>query len=580
MHMVIRNVRQVASPALIAAAGAGGAAMLATANFTPVRPDIAACWFAMACVAAALMDESLLIWASGTGHPSPSARAWAYAGTIAFTFMAGGIRLAYPLSHHQIAYCVTTYLALVVLLTAGLIGLLGFDLVPHVIPVGIACLLLFALAACAEWQAAPGAGATVSTALLFTVGGGFVSVLLLALVRSRMEYEAAVTPLDKPGSGDFTPAASGRVTAALGMVALVALSSFVSLLMLTYVSARAAKISPHVGLVTGDRALGWVAAITAASTIALWAVRRQVTAHWPMWITRSVCLTIILALALAMIVDCGSRPFSVLAVVISVVVGLWNLNSVIDNVALLQLRRTTRYTIGLAASAALLGAAITYWSLVAAVTTSGGPRSFAVSAALVTSAIMLHVLLISTIPAVELDPSLHITEFTVQHNLFQDALSISAIILIIEWPVQFLHASSGQWWLALSLSAGLVPLFSSGFIWAIRSNREHVQRQAQRLLHDDASRVLSIARTEGRLDRRLGVLARAGRNQLDGSPDERFIRILSAHTKNQNLLAYTAVTAAIVGAVAILLEGIKDSAWMDRLAALSRFGNTIPPGRP
>ena len=130
----------------------------------------------------------------------------------------------------------------------------------------------------------------------------------------------------------------------------------------------------------------------------------------------------------------------------------------------------------------------------------------------------------------------------------------------------------------MSLSAGLIPLFSSGFVWAIRSNREHVQRQAQRLLHDDASRVLGIARAEGRLHRRLGVLMHAGLDQLDGSPDERFIRILSAHTKNQNLLAYTAVVTAIVGAVAILMEGIKDSGWMDRLAALSRFGNAIPPG--
>lgn len=552
--------------------------MLATAHFVPIRPDIAACWFAIACVAAALMDESLLIWTNGTGHPAPSARAWLYAGTIAFLFMAAGIRLAFPLSYHQIGSCVTTSVVLVVLLMAGLIGLLGLKVVLHVVPVGIACLLLFGLAACAEWEAAPHAGSQASTAILFTVGGGFVSVLLLALVRSRMEYEAAVTPLDGPDSGDTTPAASGRVTAALGMVALVALSSFVSLLMLTYVSATAEKVSPHVGLLAGDKALGLVAAIAAASTFALWAVRHWAVARWPTWILRSACLTILLVLAVAMIVDLGSCPFSVLATAVGVVVGFWNFNSVVNNVALLQLRRVTRYTIGLAASAALLGAAITYWALVAAVTTPAGPRSFAVSATLVTGAIMLHILLISTIPVMELDPTPHVTEFTVQHNLFQDALSISAIILIIEWPVQFLHASSGQWRLALALSAGLVPLFSSGFVWAIRSNREHVQRQAQKLLHDDASRVLAIARAEGRLDRRIGVLIRAGHNQLDGPSDERFIRVLSAHTKNQNLLAYTAVVAAIVGAVAILLEGIKDSSWMNRLAALSRIGNTLPPG--
>ena len=298
-------------------------------------------------------------------------------------------------------------------------------------------------------------GAKASTALLFTVGGGFVSVLLLALVRSRMEYEAGVTPLDKPGSGDTKPATSGRVTAALGMVAFVALSSFVSLLMLTYVSARAAKVDPDVGLVAGDEALGLVALIAAVSTITLWAFRHQATAHLPAGITHSICLTIILALAIAMIVNSVSRPLSVPAAVVSVIVGFWSLNSVINNLALLQLRHVTGYTIGLAASAALLGAAITYWSLVAAVTTPVGPRSFAISAMLVIGAIILYVFLISTIPVVELDSRPHITEFTVQHNLFQDTLSISAIILIIEWPVEFLRASSGQWWLALSLSAGL-----------------------------------------------------------------------------------------------------------------------------
>ena len=178
-------------------------------------------------------------------------------------------------------------------------------------------MLLFALAACAEWEAAPKAGSQASTALLFTVGGGFVSVLLLALVRSRMEYEAAVTPLDKPDSGDVTPPTSGRVTAALGMVAFVALSSFVSLLLLTYVSATAAKVSPHIGLVAGDKALGLVAAITVASTIALWAIRHQAVTHWPAWIIRSICLTIIVGLAIAMIVDSGSRPFPVLATVVA-----------------------------------------------------------------------------------------------------------------------------------------------------------------------------------------------------------------------------------------------------------------------
>jgi len=214
---------------------------------------------------------------------------------------------------------------------------------------------------------------------------------------------------------------------------------------------------------------------------------------------------------------------------------------------------------------------------VAAVTTAAGARSFAISAALVTGAIMLHILLISTATATGLEPAHRTTEFTVRHNLFQDSLSISAIILIIEWPVEFLRASSGQWWLAISLSAGLVPLFASGFIWAIRSNRDHVQRQAQRRLHDDASRVLGIAHAEGRLDRRLAVLARAARGDLDGPADERFIRVLSAHTKNQNMLAYLAVLAAIVGALALVLEGIKDSGWISKLAALGHLQHKTPP---
>ena len=105
--------------------------------------------------------------------------------------------------------------------------------------------------------AAPKAGSQASTACLFTVGGGFVSVLLLALVRSRMEYEAAVTPLDKPDSGDVTPPTSGRVTAALGMVAFVALSSFVSLLLLTY-AARRLRRSARTSAWCRRKALAWL----------------------------------------------------------------------------------------------------------------------------------------------------------------------------------------------------------------------------------------------------------------------------------------------------------------------------------
>ncbi len=534
----------------------------------------------MTFAAMALATETILVWTHGTRRARPSAWAWVSGGAVVLVFAAAAVHLAFPLSDHRIGACLVTFLALVMLLVTAVGGMLGLRLLRYVVPVGIACSALFVLAACAEWAAAPHTDNRADTALAITGGGGFVSLLLVKLGRTRIEDEAAVTPLDPAGPGGAVPAASGRVTAALCMVALLTLSAFIGLLMLTYVTAVAEKVSPRGGFIPGDRTLGLAGGAAAVSAVALrWAGRRRAGRDWPAWLVRGCCLAVILALTITVVLDCGSRPLSVLAVAVSVIVGLWNLNSVINNLATLQLRRVTAYMVAVAAGISVLGAAITYWSLVAAVATTAGTRGFAVSATLAISAMMLHILLVSAFPAVGFSSGPHVTEFTIQHNLFQDSLCISAIVLIIEWPAEFLRASSGKWWLAISLSAGLVPLFSAGFLWAIRSNDDHVRRQAQRRLRGDASRVLGDARDEERLDRRLRLLVRAARDDLEGPCDERFIRVLSAHVRNQNLLAYLAILAAIVGALAMVFQSLTDSGWVRRVAGQGRLPRIIPSGQ-
>lgn len=569
-----------AGVALSVIAVAGSIALLASARFTSWHPNVLAGGVAMACAATTLVIECIMIQTRAMNLDRPSARSLAGGGTIFLVFAAAAVHLASPVSSHRLTACLVTLLLLGLLLILALIGMLGWIPAWHAVSMGIACLVLFALASCAEWAAAPHADSHLAAVLPVTAGGGFVSALLVKLVRSRIEDEAAVTPLDLVDSDNARPAASGRVTAALGQVALVTLSAFVSLLTLTYVATVAAKINPNGGFTSADRELGTVGAAVAVVGVVLWLFSRQVPAGGGHVLLFRGCCAVLIVPAIALLVTAAGQPFSALPAVVSLIVGLWNVNSVIGNVCVLQLRPVTGQVIVVAACAFLLGASITYWALVSAVRSSHGARSFAVSSALVIIVVLLHILLISLVPVTALGSAPHVTEFTIQHNLFQDSLSISAILLVIEWPVEFLRASSGQWWLAITLSAGLVPLFSSGFLWAISSNRDHLRRQARRLLGDDSARVLAIAEAEGRVDRRLGVLWRAAHSDLSGLPDERFIRGLSAHIKNQNLLAYLAVLAAIVGTVTIAFESLQDSSWINRLAALSRLQNPAPPSKP
>jgi hypothetical protein len=557
----------------------GSLALLATTSNIPRHANIIAGLFAILCCGLALAIESITIYTSKMAMRKPTKWSWVGGGTVLAVIVSAAVHIAHATSAHKLGDCIATLLLLGLLLITALIGMLGLGLLKHVIPVGTACYSMFALATSAEWVAAPHYSNQLGAVLPVTAGGGVVSVLLVTLIRPRIEEEAAVTPLEKPDA-HYAASASGRVTAVLGMVALVALSAFVSLLTLTYVAAEAAKIKPHGGFAHTDRLVAIAAVIAIAWALAAWiavdgrAMRNRV----PLWFLRACCLGLLTALPVILLVDSSSMRFSPFAATVSVIVLLWNFNSGINNISTIQLRPLTIYVTMIAACMSLLGGAITYWSLVRGVGTTSGPRSFEVSAALVIAAIIVHVILMSVVPALEFNSSTRTTEFTIRHNLFQDSLSISAIVLIIEWPVEFLRVSSGQWWLAISLSTGLVPLFATGFTWATVSNREHVTRQTQSKFEADAEQILAMTRAERRIDKRLCVLARAAKGKLDGSADERYIRALSAHVSNQNFLAYAAVLTAIVGAFNILLEGLKDSEWMSHLTALGRLHQETPTG--
>lgn len=565
---------------LLAVAAMGSVALLASSPPIPSHANVLAAGFAMLCTAIALIIESTLILSSSISGAEPSYWRWIGGGTILLVFVASAIRLASPLSAHQLASCLVLFLSTSLLLASALAGSLGWRILKHVVPVSIACFVLFVLAGSAEWAAAPNYHNQLGVVLPVTAGGGFVSLLLLPFVRSRLEYEAAVTPVDSSEPGQGQSVASGRVTSALGMVALVTLSSFASLLTLTYVAAMAAKIRPRGGLVSGDIRIFVVAAVVIALTVALWAASSRIPARPPYRrILQAYCLAGILVPAITLLISCAKLPFSVLGAIVSVIVGVWDLNSLINNISVLQLRPATPYVLVISVCSSFLGAAITYWTLVGAVSTSHGARSFAVSATLAIGAALLNILLISVLPVLGLNSFPHATEFTVQHNLFQDSLSISAIVLVIEWPVEFLRVSSGQWWIAVSLSTGLIPLFSSGFLWAVHSNHDHVRRQARRLLGSDASRVLAITHDENSVGSRVRLLINGARGNLKGPQNERLVRVLSAHVSNQNLLAYLAVLAALVGALTIAMDALKDSGWINRVTSLSRLAPTITPDK-
>jgi len=94
------------------------------------------------------------------------------------------------------------------------------------------------------------------------------------------------------------------------------------------------------------------------------------------------------------------------------------------------------------------------------------------------------------------------------------------------------------------------------------TNLEHVEREIDSRAEDPAL-TRQIIQGEIALRQRKRVLFCAARGALDGPPPQRFLRVLNAHTRNQNLISSLVVMLSLIGF--LVLQASKASIFLPYL---------------
>jgi hypothetical protein len=107
-------------------------------------------------------------------------------------------------------------------------------------------------------------------------------------------------------------------------------------------------------------------------------------------------------------------------------------------------------------------------------------------------------------------------------------------------------------WSGLVVALPIITFFAVPFMWIMKANRDHPEVEAFRLIRPRSKAKAIIADMQGR------SLQRFRRDQLvlvkaAGQPcrpkSEDFIRVLGAHTRNQNRIAGGMIVLPIAGAL-------------------------------
>jgi hypothetical protein len=145
--------------------------------------------------------------------------------------------------------------------------------------------------------------------------------------------------------------------------------------------------------------------------------------------------------------------------------------------------------------------------------------------------------------------------------------------LIIVFPVVYLTTIIGLG-RGLTLALPTIGFFSYPFYWVMKANREWPGIEANRLLTpDEVTQV--FADMGGRSRRRFALDLKTQRwcstHPCTGPHTPEFIKVLAAHTRNQNRLAATMLAIPVVGTLPLVIGLFKDSGgMMDMLRSSAR----------
>jgi len=240
----------------------------------------------------------------------------------------------------------------------------------------------------------------------------------------------------------------------------------------------------------------------------------------------------------------------------------------IDNGALLHTRRVNpqaRLTIIINCFAVFIGV---YWSLTNAIRSEKYVSQIGSSFAAFISVVLLVAVLMemagcATYAAGEKP---HRTDYPPVWGLGQDCFLMICMWLVLGWTPQTIlaHVPPGtpERWSAIgTILAGFLLLFGPAFLWILKNNDTHVERQ--RLLRgvEDSGVLADLAAATSSADRirtlphRIGGLRRSiqesRRNRNLELTDREFIVRLSGHTAVQNSIALIFAIITVVGIIGV-----------------------------
>lgn len=523
---------------------------------------------AAVCVIAAIAIECHLV--SVARYGARRARTWKILGIGATVcvLVSSWIQLATPLAQHDLGSVAVVTAGSLLILIGVLFSLLQWE-ARAVLPVTLVGLLVMGVAAAAAWyQAVParlvsanGVAVTIVTILVGAVIG-----ISSYVIKARTDGVLGV-PVDvnRPGRR-LQSGMAPRASAALALIALFAVGGFLATFTFVVVVNRNLRFPSRTAFAPGDMRILITGAVVFAVSAAVFAVKVQWPTNQIVQIYASTMrVAVSLALGALLIDDMVGGQFSTLQVIEGIGVGvitfLWTFNSVLNNIWLMQGRRMSLGTITSSLSLALLSGATGAWVLTVGIMSRANARTPWQAATIALAALIITgglVVLLGGSDGVGLP---HYTELPVWRGLLQDALSCSAIILILIFPVVYLWSIT-TFGVGLVAALPIIAVFAIPFIWIMKANREHPSVEAYRLIKPRSKAKALLADMEGRsLQRFAGdqlILFDALKEPCRPKSED-FIRILAAHTRNQNRLAGIMIMVPVAGTLQILLGLAADS---------------------
>jgi hypothetical protein len=147
------------------------------------------------------------------------------------------------------------------------------------------------------------------------------------------------------------------------------------------------------------------------------------------------------------------------------------------------------------------------------------------------------------------------TRQSATYNLIQDSvLGTLLFVIAVIVPVSiYLHVppNSGEGWRlgrTVIICGSFMPFFCYAYMWVIKTNEGHLEREIEARISDPGKRddIQQTIDSERGIWARNLTLLRAARTAANDFMPSRFFLVLSAHLKNQNIIAQGMLARSLI----------------------------------